>query len=237
MKLFRGAYNIYVNKYTVSNVLLEIFFYVFFFILIILNTLDNVNLEIIKSLLKINFLILQTLVIYLVFKNKMNISKEIILFFTLAYFILFKTDKIYFYINLYVYIGCFYINLRKKNIKKILGFVLITFLLKLIIEKKNDIIKSYNIMSQKEFEVWLLTFIVIICVFFMVIKIKNLNIRTYIFMISGIILTELFKNNMYFLSVTYVCIESLIIILALIIINLFDFFIKNCCKYSVLNRT
>lgn len=223
-----------IDEYTVSNAILKIFFFIFYFIEIILNILNNELINTINILLKLNFVILQVLVIYLLLKNKYKINKEFILFLGLSYFTLLKIDETYFYVIFFFYLGYILINLKIRIIKKILAFLFLVFLLKLSIEKKVWILGSYYLISEKK--ILLPIIILIICLFSRISKFKKLNIKIYTFIICGILLEILLKNKVFLSNIYEICVGSLIVCTILISIGLFDFFIKVCCRYSILNK-
>lgn len=223
-----------IAEYTVSNAILKIFFFILYFIEIILNILNNELINTFNSLLKLNFVILQVLVIYLLLKNKYKINKEFILFLGLSYFTLLKIDETYFYVIFFFYLGYILINLKIRIIKKILAFLFLVFLLKLSIEKKIWILGSYYLISEKK--LLLPIIILIIGLFSRISKFKKLNIKIYIFIICGILLEILLKNKVFLSNIYEICVGSLIVCTILISIGLFDFFIKVCCRYSILNK-
>ncbi|MBC2854548.1 hypothetical protein [Cetobacterium sp. 2G large] len=223
-----------IAEYTVSNAILKIFFFILYFIEIILNILNNELINTFNSLLKLNFVILQVLAIYLLLKNKYKINKEFILFLGLSYFTLLKIDETYFYVIFFFYLGYILINLKIRIIKKILAFLFLVFLLKLSIEKKIWILGSYYLISEKK--LLLPIIILIIGLFSRISKFKKLNIKIYIFIICGILLEILLKNKVFLSNIYEICVGSLIVCTILISIGLFDFFIKVCCRYSILNK-
>lgn len=226
------------EEYIVSNILLKIFFYIFSFTEIILNVLTDNLISIINIMLKLNFTILQVLILYLLLKNKYRINKEFVLFLGLSYFTLLKINESYFYMIFFIYLGYILIklNLKIKIIKNFLTFLFLTFLLKWIIEKKMWILSNYYFIFEKKFNLLIFAIILIMYLFLKISKFNKLNIKIYLFIVCGVLFEILFKDNMSLSNIYEICIESFIIYSVLVNINLFDFFIKTCCRYSVLNK-
>ena len=131
------------EEYIVSNILLKIFFYIFSFTEIILNVLTDNLISIINIMLKLNFTILQVLILYLLLKNKYRINKEFVLFLGLSYFTLLKINESYFYM-IFFYLSRIYFNkikFKNKNYKKFFNIFIFNIFIKMDYREKDVDIK------------------------------------------------------------------------------------------------